>query len=74
MHRRPAGHILVGTLYGPNTRAYSDLPAVDILNLIDSQSGSSHVASGYDFHIATCLFCGFSCAINTAVLVACNLE
>ena len=38
VHCRPAGHILECTLfgewYGPNTRAYSDLPAVDILNLI----------------------------------------
>ena len=38
VHCRPAGHILVrivfGEWWGPNTRAYSDLPAVDILNLI----------------------------------------
>ena len=38
MHCRPAGHILVCTLFGEwqgaNTRAYLDLPAVDILNLI----------------------------------------
>jgi len=35
---RPAGHILLCTLWGmvyePNIRAYSDLPAVDILNFI----------------------------------------
>ena len=39
-----------------------------------SQSGSSDVASRYDFYIATCLFCCFSCAVYKAVLVACNLE
>ena len=39
-----------------------------------SQSGSSDVASRYDFYIATSLFCCFSCAVYKAVLVACNLE
>ena len=38
VHCRPTGHILACTLFGewegPNTRAYSDLPAVNILNLI----------------------------------------
>ena len=38
-----------------------------------SQSGSSDVASGYDFHIATGLFCCFNCAVYRAVLVACKL-
>ena len=37
-----------------------------------SNSGSSDVASGYDFYIATCLFCCFNCAVYKAVLVACN--
>jgi len=73
VHCRPAGHILVYTLIGEwkgsNTWAYSDLPAVNILNL----TGSSDVASGYEFH-TTCLFCCFNCAVYRAVLLACNLE
>jgi len=32
-----------------------------------SQSGSSDVASGYNFHIATCLFCRFNCAVSIAL-------
>jgi len=62
VHRRPAGHILVRTLSGewsgPITQAYSDFPAVDILNLIQKAA------------VATCLFCCSSCA----VLVAYNLQ
>jgi len=55
-----------------NTWAYSDLPAVDILNLIHKAAAATWpLATTF---MSTCLFCCFSSTVYRAVLVTCNLE
>ena len=54
------------------TWAYSDLPAVDILNLIHKVAAAMWPLAVT--FVATCLFCCFSGTVYRAVLVACNLE
>jgi len=55
-----------------NTSANSDLPAVDILNLI--HKAAAVMWPRVTTFVATCLFCCFSGTVYRAVLVTCNLE
>ena len=55
-----------------NTWVYSDLSAVDILNLIHKAAPA--MWPPVMTFVATSLFCCFSGAVHRAVLVACDLE
>jgi len=63
VHCRPAGHILVCTL-GMVRACYSGILRLTCSRHSQpySQSGSSDVASGYEFR-TICLFCCFNCAV-----------
>jgi len=55
-----------------DTWANSDLPAVDILNLIYKAAAATWPPA--TAFIGTCLFCCFRGTVHRAVSVACNLE
>jgi len=55
-----------------NTWAYSDLPAVDILNII--QKAATAMWPLATTFVGTCLFCCFSGSVYRAVLMSCDME